>query len=58
MSEEDQMMQAIALSLGENFSMVVDQVIFFIRVLPVGGGRGGRGGLYINRVIYSEIGSN
>jgi hypothetical protein len=30
MSEEDQMMQAIALSLGENFPMVVDQVILVV----------------------------
>ena len=30
MSEEDQMMQAIALSLGENFPMVVDQVTFLV----------------------------
>ena len=33
MSEEDQMMQAIALSLGENFPMVVDQVTIFVMVV-------------------------
>ena len=35
MSEEDQMMQAIALSLGENFPMVVDQVIYWLGMVMV-----------------------
>jgi hypothetical protein len=45
MSEEDQMMQAIALSLGENFPMVVDQVILVVVMMHgMFGTHGGGGG--------------